>query len=110
MPFFFILPVWIVCLIAGAALLCARSLRFLASYVLLGSTGFAIGSFAFSTLVLFIAGRSPGFFLHSGLLVMGSYIGAVFFGGVCGSLAGLILAWRINERVRWLGGKPDHTG
>jgi hypothetical protein len=91
MAFFFIVPLWILCLLGGATLFCFARLRNLSLYVLLGSTGFAVFSLLCSTMVLLVAGKWPQLFWHSGLLVAAGYIGALLAGGGSVSSAG----WRL---------------
>jgi hypothetical protein len=96
MPFFFIIPVWILCLLAGTTLFCFHRVRDFSMYVLLGSTGFTVFSFLCSTPVLPIAVKSLQLFWHSGLLTIGGYIGALIAGGVFGAVGGLTLACKLN--------------
>jgi hypothetical protein len=98
MPFFLIVPLWILCLLAGAVLFCFARLRSLSLYVLLAPTGFAVCSFLSSTAVLLIAGKWPKLFWHSGLLVLGGYVGALLAGGAVGAAGGLALACKLNRR------------
>jgi hypothetical protein len=98
MPFFFIVPLWILCLLGGATLFCFARLRNLSLYVLLGSTGFTVCSFLCSTMVLLIAGKWPQLFWHSGLLAAAGYIGALLAGGAFGVVGGLALACKLNFR------------
>jgi hypothetical protein len=100
MPFFFIVPIWLLCLLAGAVLFSFARLRSLSLYVLLAPTGFTVVSFLSSTLVLLLAGKWPQLFGHSGLLLMGGYIGALLAGGVLGTVAGLALAYKFNYKKR----------
>lgn len=100
MPFFFIVPLWLLCLLVGAVLFSFASLRSLSLYVMLAATGFTLFSFLSSTLVLLVAGKWPQLVGHSGLLLMGGYIGALMAGGAFGTAAGLVLAYRLNSRRR----------
>jgi hypothetical protein len=100
MPFFFIAPLWILCLLGGAILFCVSRLRSLSLYVLLGSTGFTVFSFLCSTAVLLAAGKWPQLFWHSGLLALGGYVGALLVGGMFGMVGGLALAYRLNLRKK----------
>ena len=100
MPFFFIVPIWLVCLLAGAVLFSFARLRSLSLYVLLAPTGFTVFSFLSSTLVLLVAGRWPQVVGHSGLILVGGYIGALLAGGAFGTVAGLALAYKLNYNRR----------
>src|ERR1019366_9697339 len=98
MPFFFIVPLWILCLLGGATLFCFARLRNLSLYVLLGSTGFTVFSFLCSTMVLLVAGKWPQLFWHSGLLAAAGYICALLAGGGFGVVGGLALAYKLHFR------------
>jgi hypothetical protein len=98
MPFFFIASLWILCLVLGAVLFCSARFRSPSLYVLFTSTGFTVCSFVCSTLALLVAGKWPGLFWHSGLLVLGGYIGALLGGGAVGAAGGLAFAYKINRR------------
>jgi hypothetical protein len=97
MPFFFIGFGWILCLLAGCVLLCFRRLRFLASYLLFGSTGLTLVSFLLSTAVLLAIGH---FSFHLIILAIVGYFGAIVAGGFLGAAGGLIVARKINRRFR----------
>jgi hypothetical protein len=99
MPFFFIAPLWILCLLVGTVLFFTR-LGSLSLYVLLAPTGFAVCSFLCSTAVLLVAGKWPKLFWHSGLLALSGYLGALLAGGAVGAAGGLALAYRLNCRRR----------
>jgi hypothetical protein len=98
MPFFFIVPVWILCLVVGGTMFCSARLRSLSLYLLFTSTGFTVFSFLCSTLVLVAAGKWPGLFWHSGLVTLVGYVGALLAGGAVGIAVGLLLAYKINCR------------
>jgi hypothetical protein len=98
MPFFFIVPLWILCLLVGATLFCLARFRSLSLYLLLGSTGFTVISFACSTTILLVAGKWPQLFWHSGLLAVVGYVGALLMGGAFGAITGLALAYKLNCR------------
>jgi hypothetical protein len=98
MPFFFIVPLWILCLVVGGAMFCSARLRSLSLYLLFASTGFTVFSFVCSTLVLLAAGKWPGLFWDSGLVALGGYVGALLAGGAVGAAGGLALAYKLNRR------------
>jgi len=100
MPFFFIAFAWILCLLIGFVLLCFRRLRFLANYVLFGSTGLTLVSFLVSTLVLFAIGHLPSLKSHLIILAIVGYFGAIVVGGLIGAIGGLIIAHKLNRRFR----------
>ena len=98
MPFFFIAPLWMLCLLVGAILFCFARLRSLSLYVLLAPTGFTICSLLCSTAILLVAGKWPRLFGHSGLLALGGYLAALLAGGAVGTVGGLALAYKLNCR------------
>ena len=96
-PFFFIAFAWILCLLIGFALLCFRRLRFLANYLLFGSTGLTLASFLLSTLALLAITH---FKSHLIILAIAGYFGAIVAGGFLGAVGGLVVAHKINRRFR----------
>jgi hypothetical protein len=98
MPFFFIAPLWILCLVVGGVMFSSARRRSLSLYLLFASTGFAVFSFVCSTLVLVASGKWPGLFWHSGLLTLVGYLGALLAGGAAGAAGGLALAYKLNRR------------
>ena len=100
MPFFFIAPIWLLCVIAGLLTLISRRFRFLASYLILGSTfGFIISILA-STASLLIVGKLTSLLGSSAgaiVVILGFLVGMVG-GGVAGILVGGWMAYRLNRR------------
>jgi len=96
MPFFFIAPVWLLCVVAGAIFMLAGRRR-IGCYLTLVSTG-AIGiSFALSTAVLLLFPRLP-FRLPphwSGISFIAAYLAAIALGGIAGAAATFWLTSRI---------------
>ena len=105
MPFFFILPMWCLCVFAGAALLFVPRLRFLSSYLLFGSTIGLILSFGLSLAVLFVTVRFFGRTRIAWLAIV-AYLAAIGIGGIFGIMAGLFVARRVNRKIRWLSADP----
>jgi hypothetical protein len=101
MPFFLILPLWLLCLVIGGVLCIFKRVRFLSLYVILCSTGGTLVSFILSTLVLVVMPRLLPNMAGSGLLVVGMYLLGIGFGGLIGVTAGLFAARKANQWLRW---------
>ena len=104
MPFFFIAPIWLLCVIVGLLMTISSRLRFLASYFILGSTlGFLV-SLVVSTAVLVLFGRFEAMTetLGSlgGIAAIFGYVAGIVVGGVAGIVGGALAARRVN---RWIG-------
>jgi hypothetical protein len=101
LPFFFIAPVWLLLVIAGVLVCISKKLRFLASYLILGSTLGLIASLAFSfgtsVLLAKILGSEAG--SVGGLIIVLGFVTGMLGGGVIGVLAGGWLAHRLNRRL-----------
>ena len=100
MPFFFIVPLWLLLLISGVALVFSPRLRFLTPYIVLGSTVGLVCSAVFSTGVLLLLGRLLGGTSVAWLAFAG-YLIAIVIGGAVGVLAGLLLGQKVNRRLGW---------
>ena len=100
MPFFFIVPLWLLLFISGAALVFSRRLRFLAPYIVLGSTAGLVGSVAFSTAVLLLLGRVLAG-TSVAWLAFAAYLIAIVVGGGVGVVAGLLLGQKVNRQLGW---------
>jgi hypothetical protein len=102
MPFFFILPMWFLCVLIGVVLCLFKRYRFLSLYLVLGSTGGAIASLALSTFLLWGA---PKLLSQEraweGLILIVAYLGSIVIGGVVGMIAGFMGAVKLNQRLRW---------
>jgi hypothetical protein len=59
MPFIFIVPVWLVIVLAAAPLLFIRRLRFLAVHIIVGSSMAILMSFTIAIAVLVAGGKPP---------------------------------------------------
>jgi hypothetical protein len=94
MPFFFILPVWILALVVGIVMICIRRLRRAGIYVVSTSTFATIGSFVLSTVALmvgaqlYITASLPGWFAF---IVLAVYLLAIALGGIAGAAAGVLI-------------------
>ena len=100
MLFLFIVLLWMVCIMSGAALLFSARLRFLSSYILLGSTAGLVLSFVFSLLFLFVAAKLVGGTSADGIAALVSLAGFLL-GGVAAVIGGLFLARKVNRRLGW---------
>lgn len=103
MPFFFIVPVWIFCMVVGLLLCCFKRVRFLSAYLILSSTGGMVLSFTFSTFLLLIAPRLVRNTQSAwvGLMLIASYVAAIGFGGLLGVLGSFLAARKMNQWLRW---------
>ena len=108
MPFFILIPIWLLCVVIGLAMLASRQLRFLASYVILGSTFGLLVSFVLSTTALLLFAWLAPRIGHHRLGAIGSllgYIGLLGYiiglvgGGFIGTAVGALMAYRLNLRV-----------
>jgi len=100
MPFFFIVPLWLLLLISGVALVFSPRLRFLTPYIVLGSTVGLVCSVAFSTVVLLLLGKLLGG-TSTGWLAFIAYLIAIVIGGGVGVVAGLLLGQKVNRQLGW---------
>ncbi len=106
MPFFFIVPLWILTVIVGGALVSITATRRVGIYVLATSTFATVVSFVLSTAVLFvgprIAANPPGWF---GFVVVVGYLAAIPLGGLIGAVTGLLLTRKLlaGKGARYLG-------
>jgi hypothetical protein len=99
-PFFFIVPLWLLLLVFGTALVFSRRLRFLTPYIVLGSTIGLMCSVAVSTAVLLLLGRLLGGTSVAWLALV-AYLVAIVIGGGVGVIAGLLLGQQVNRQLGW---------
>jgi hypothetical protein len=100
MPFFFILPVWVLCVVIGVALLFFRDLRRIAYFVIAVPTGATLVSFALSTSVLYFAPRvapepHPQWF---GIALIIGYAIAIALGALIGAFGAFLLLLKLPTR------------
>ena len=93
MPFFLIIPVWLVCVLVGVVLVCFAKFRRTGIYTIVISTMATFVSFLLSTSVLYFGSKIGG--RWSGLLVIGTYVIAIIGGAAIGALAGFLLVRRL---------------
>jgi hypothetical protein len=99
LPFFFIVPLWLLTVAVGAVMVCIRAARPAGIYVLTMSTLATIVSFLLSTAVLFVGPRitanPPEWF---GLIVVAGYLAAIPIGGLTGAIAGFLITRKLLGR------------
>ena len=100
MPFIFIVPVWLVIVLAAAPLLFIRRLRFLAVHIIVGSSMAILMSFTIAIAVLVAGGKLPVSRLN-GFVIFGAFVLSLIGGGVLGLVLGICLAHRINTHLAW---------
>jgi uncharacterized membrane protein len=111
MPFFFILPLWLLTVVVGAVMVCSRAATRVGIYVLTISTFATIVSLVLSTAVLFVgprlAANPPAWF---GLMVVAAYLAAIPIGGLTGAIAGFLITRKLlpegGESLRRTQGAP----
>ena len=98
MPFFFIVPIWLLFVVAGILSSFSSRLRFLAAYLVLGATIGLIFSFLLSLALLMLGARLLGGTSAAWISLL-AYLFGILAGGVIGIVAGLILARALNRRL-----------
>jgi hypothetical protein len=90
MPFFLIVPAWILCVLAGIGLLCFRKFSGVGIYVIGISTAATVASSLLSTAVLFVAPRLGLQHMGrwAGIVVIIPYVISIGVGAVIGGVAG----------------------
>jgi len=109
MAFFFIAPIWFCCVLIGVVTLASKRFRFLATYLIVGSTFGLVASFLLSTVPLMLVPRFLPTIRYEGSLggiaLVAGYIVGLTAGGLVGIVGGALTAYRLN---RWLGlNKPS---
>jgi hypothetical protein len=106
-PYFFIVPLWLLCVIAGLAMLVTVRLRYMSLYVLIGSTLGLILSVVASTGFLFVSmallsrlkfgSESP----FGAFVVLAGYLFWIIVGGLIGIGLGAMIAFKLNRLIGW---------
>jgi hypothetical protein len=100
MPFFFVLPLWVLAVIVGGLMVCVRPTRRAGIYVLMVSTFATLASFALSTAVLLLGAQSgtnaPAWL---GLMIVAGYLAAIPIGGLMGAILGFLLTRKTLARL-----------
>jgi hypothetical protein len=102
MPLFFLLPLWLLCILGAAILLLFRKYRYLAAYLALCSTGALIGCCTlgiFALLVISKMSEQSSTAMAIGILIV--LVGAGVLGGILGCVAGFLLARWVNRVLGW---------
>jgi len=92
MPFFFIIPAWILCVVSGIALVCFHRFRRTGLYAIAISTTATVVSLFLSTVVLYVGPRIGLQRLGrwSGIALIGAYLIAIGVGALIGALTGFL--------------------
>jgi len=100
MPFFLIIPVWILCLLGGVVLVCFEKSRRTGIYTIVVSSMATVVSFFLSTGVLYLGARIPldRVGRWSGLVLIGTYVIAIIGGAAIGAVAGFLLVRKLLSR------------
>ena len=102
MPFFFIVPVWAVCVVIGVVLLFVRNLRRIAYFIIAVPTGATLASFALSTLALYLGPRVA----HEshqhwfGVVLIAGYLIALVLGAFLGGIGAFLLLLKLPATKR----------
>jgi hypothetical protein len=99
MPFFFLAPIWLLCVLIGLVTLASGRFRFLASYLILGSTFGLVASFVLSTVALLLVPRFLAMIRYDGslggIVVVVGYVVGLVAGGFVGIVGGGLTAYRL---------------
>ena len=101
MPFFFIVPLWIIALVIGIALTFSARFRTFGLYVVAVPTGATLISFLLSTAVLFILPRvmpQPSRSWYGVFLIL-MYLGAIGAGGLIGATTGFFVVKKLRSQA-----------
>jgi hypothetical protein len=97
-PFFFIVPVWLLFVVAGILFLFSSRLRFLSAYMVLSATLGLLFAFLLSLAFLMLGAKLLGGTSVAWISLL-AYLFGIGAGGVIGIVAGLILARGLNRRL-----------
>jgi predicted MFS family arabinose efflux permease len=102
MVFFFLLPLWLLCVVAGTVLCWFKKSRLLSSYFFLCPTVGIVVAFVLSSLVLWAGPRMLGSAdSWAKWALVTAYLLGTGLGGVIGGVVGFSAARRINRLLRW---------
>jgi hypothetical protein len=100
MPFFLILPLWVLAVVLGIVMLCIRSTRLAGVYVVTVSTSATFASFVLSTAVLLVGAQTgtnaPGWFVFA---IVAGYLAAIPIGGLAGAIVGFLTTRKLLARI-----------
>jgi hypothetical protein len=97
-PFFFIVPPWLLFVVAGILLLFSSRLRFLSSYLVLSATLGLFFAFLLSLAFLLLGAKLVGGTSVAWISLL-AYLFGIAAGGAIGIIAGVILARGLNRRL-----------
>jgi hypothetical protein len=104
MPFFIIIPLWLLFVLAGIVLLFLPRYRRLGWYAVIVSTTATMTSFVLSTAVLYFGSKVANpTFKWFGLAVIGTYVVAIAVGIALGGAAGAFLTRKLLALWRQAG-------
>jgi len=97
MPFFLIIPLWLLCVLCGIVLLCFQRFRRMGIYAINISTAATAISFVLSTTVVFLAPRvgMQRMGRWAGIALIGAYVLATGVGALIGALCGFLLTRKL---------------
>jgi hypothetical protein len=97
MPFFLIVPVWLLCVLCGIVLICFQRFRRIGLYAISISTAATAISLLLSTTVLFLGPRVglQRMGRWSGIALIGAYVLAIGVGALIGALGGFLLTRKL---------------
>jgi Ca2+/Na+ antiporter len=97
MPFFLIVPVWLLCVLCGIVLVCFPRLRRTGLYAINISTAATVISLVSSTAVLFLGPRVglQRMGRWSGIALIGVYLLAIGVGALIRALGGFLLTRKL---------------
>jgi len=104
MPYFFIAVLWVLCCGAGILTAFFRPPRFLALYLILGSTGAVLFSVLLPIILVVATEKLPQGSGYGWLVVLALAV-SFFGGGAAGGIIGLLVARRLNALLGWT--KPN---
>jgi hypothetical protein len=101
MPFFFIAPLWLLCVALGVVLLLFRATRRVAYFVITIPTGATLVSFILSTAVFFLFPNisAPSHPLLLGSAVLATYLVVLVVGAALGGFGALWLTHKLIVRT-----------
>ncbi len=100
MPFFFIVPVWMLCVLSGIVLLCFQRFRRIGLYAISISTTATLVSFSLSTAILYFGPRIGAQWMGrwAGVVLMAAYLLAIGIGALIGALGGFLFTRKLLLR------------
>jgi hypothetical protein len=101
MPFFFIVPVWMLCVLSGIVLLCFQRFRRIGLYAISISTTATLVSFVLSTAILYFGSRIGTQWTGrrwAGVVLMAAYLLAIGIGALIGALGGFLFTRKLLPR------------